>query len=183
MYMNQSRPTSIRYTSLMLIVIILSSTFFSCTDEALELSKRTSTTDQTTSLATTTMTVATPVDCSTCKYVVPTGVNPIDGIKLGIQPGDVICLDGTKIYGALRFTNIVGTATNPVTIRVCGPAASVVVPITNSYGVKFERSKYFRLTGGDVDGVYGINVKGGNIGISFDNLTTNFEVDHVEVSN
>jgi hypothetical protein len=109
---------------------------------------------------------------------------PIDGLKLGIQPGDVICLDATKQYGAIRFTNIVGTATNPVIIRTCGgPTASVTAPSTASYAIKVDNSKYFRISGGETEGVYGIKVRGGNIGIQLDYLSTNFEVDHVEVSN
>jgi len=61
-------------------------------------------------------------DCSTCKYIVPTNQYNIDGAALGIKPGDVICLDASKIYGAqpLHFINIVGTEANPVIIRNCG---------------------------------------------------------------
>ena len=34
----------------------------------------------------------TPRACSTCKYIVPIEAMTVDGAKLGIKPGDVICL-------------------------------------------------------------------------------------------
>lgn len=124
--------------------------------------------------------------CSMCKYVVPANTNIIDGAALGIQPGDIIGISSTISYGQapLKFINIVGTATNPVIITNCGGAATIAVASPLAYSVKFENSKYFKFTGGSVDGAFGLKLSGGStFGITLDKLTTNFEVDHIEVFN
>lgn len=184
---NQSRLTSVKLgTRVILSLAVVSMIFSSCSDDMLELRKNGTQAFQQTETSTETTTSATsqPVDCSSCKFVVPPGMYPIDGYKLGIQPGDVICLDATKQYGSIRFTNIVGTADNPVIIRACGgPSVSVSTSASSSYAIKVDNSKYFRITGGDTEGSYGIKIKGGNIGLQLTYLSTNFEVDHVEVSN
>lgn len=114
-----------------------------------------------------------------CTYTIPSNKNLIDGKVLGIKPGAVICLKAGTTYKNLNFQNIVGTASAPVTIKNCG--GTVVLNATGmSYGMKFGKSKYFRLTGGNTRGIYGIKVQGGHINMSFEALTTNFEVDHVE---
>jgi hypothetical protein len=59
------------------------------------------------------------VTCKTCKYIVATDVNVIDGEKLGIKPGDLICLDAARKYGSLEFINLNGTIENPVVIANC----------------------------------------------------------------
>lgn len=114
-----------------------------------------------------------------CTYTVPSNKNLIDGRVLGIKPGAVICLSAANSYKNLNFQNIIGTATAPVTIKNCG--GTVVLNATGmSYGLKFGNSKYFRVTGGNTAGVYGIKVQAGHINTTFEALTTDFEVDHLE---
>jgi hypothetical protein len=55
-------------------------------------------------------------DCFTCTYVVPERTHVIDGLVLGIKPGDVICLNAATAYKNLLFKNIIGSATEPVVI-------------------------------------------------------------------
>lgn len=129
---------------------------------------------------------ASPASCSSCNYVVPDNINTIDGAALGFKPGDVICLNAARTYGThpLRFINVTGTAANPIYITNCGGTAKVTVPGTITYAIKFENSKHFRLTGGDVKGAYGIRLSGAKtMGVSVERLSTNFEIDHIEVSN
>jgi hypothetical protein len=59
------------------------------------------------------------VSCKTCKYVVAANVSTIDGQKLGIKPGDLICLDAALKYGSLEFINLNGTIEHPVVIANC----------------------------------------------------------------
>lgn len=116
-----------------------------------------------------------------CTYTIPSNKNLIDGRVLGIKPGAVICLKAGNTYKNLNFQNIVGTSSAPITIKNCG--GSVLLNATGmSYGVKFGNSKYFRFTGGNTTGVYGIKVQSGHINMSFEALTTDFEVDHVETT-
>ncbi len=56
------------------------------------------------------------LDCKTCKFVVPAGASVVDGKKLGIKPGEAICLDAAVKYGNLEFINLIGEAEKPVII-------------------------------------------------------------------
>jgi hypothetical protein len=154
--------------------------FFRCTEE---LALSTQTTNTALATTATTSTIAGAVACSDCKYVVPANTYTIDGAQLGIKPGDVIGISGSRTT-PLNFVNIVGTADQPIIIRNCGNVQATVAVASNaSFAVKFTYSKYFRLTGGTEDGTYGIKISGGTLGVSADLLSTNFEIDHVEVSN
>jgi len=119
------------------------------------------------------------VVCSTCTYVVPANTNTIDGAKLGLKPGAVICLSAAIKYKNLFFKNLNGTATNPIVITNCGGTA-IVDGTGLGYVMKTYTSKYFRITGGEGTD-RGIQLKGGHLGLSLDYLSTNFEVDHIEV--
>lgn len=116
-----------------------------------------------------------------CDYVVPHNSNP-DGAKLNIQPGDVICLHADTVYKAITFTNIVGTATNPVIIKNCSGQA--FVESTGSFGVKFTHSKHFKFLGnGDPAEPHGIKISS-EIGfyLTMEQFSTDFEIAHVEIA-
>ena len=82
----------------------------------------------------------------------------------------------------MEFHNIVGTPDQPIIIKNCGGPVKIVAD-DKWHAIRTQNSKYFRITGGTVPGVYGINVQGGEMGLKLDGLSTNFEIDHVEVSN
>jgi hypothetical protein len=132
----------------------------------------------------TTYSKASPASCSSCKYVIPANVNIIDAVALGLKPGDIVCLNASTTYTTpLKFINVNGSLSDPIYITNCGGTARVTVPNTLSYCMKFETSTYFRVTGGDVKGSYGIKLSGAKtMGISVEKLSNRFEVDHVEVS-
>ena len=117
-----------------------------------------------------------------CTYTVPANTNTVDGKILNLKPGAVICLNAGTSYKNLQFKNIIGTSSAPIVIKNCGGTASIVATGL-SYAVKFVGSKYFRFTGGNVASSHGIKINGGHIGVSLEALTTNFEVDHIEVGN
>jgi len=119
--------------------------------------------------------------CKECTYVVPADTKIIDGLELGLKPGSVIGLSSEIAYGTLEFHNLAGTMDQPILITNCGGTAKIVA--TNKWhAIKTINSKHFRITGGATPGVYGILVNGGEMGLKLDGLSTNFEVDHVEVS-
>jgi hypothetical protein len=122
--------------------------------------------------------------CEKCKHVIPVKGDWIDGERLNLQPGDTICLNGSWTYtNPLRFRNIVGSEEKPIIIINCHGVANITIPSNLVYAVKFEHSKYFRITGTGETASYGIHISGANkLGITFDKLTTDFEVDHLEVS-
>lgn len=121
-------------------------------------------------------------ECKECTYVVPAGTKVIDGKVLGLKPGSIIGLSSSVNYGSLEFYNIIGTAESPIIIKNCGGTANIVAT-DKWHAIKTEKSKYFRITGGEVSKQYGIRVRGGEMGLKLDGLSTNFEVDHVEVFN
>lgn len=131
----------------------------------------------------TTTTDATGIsDCSSCTYVVPADQRIIDGTALGLKPGSVIGLNANFNYGSLTFLNIIGTNDNPIIIKNCGGTANIRAT-DHWFAFKTKKSKHFRVTGGSTPGTYGINIQGGVMGMTLEFLSTNFEVDHIEVSN
>lgn len=121
-------------------------------------------------------------DCLSCTFVIPPGMYVVDGAVLGLKPGSVIGINANVTYMGLRFRNIVGTAENPIIIKNCG--GTVRIDGTGKHdALRTEYSKHFRLTGGDVDGSYGIVVSGARMGVNLGGLSTDFEVDHVKIIN
>jgi hypothetical protein len=122
--------------------------------------------------------------CSTCTFVIAANAHTItvDGDVLGVQPGDTICLDAAAKYGqAFIFQNIVGTEAKPVIVTNCGGTVNLKVT-TKAWNFKVATSKHFRITGGDTDGYYGIHMSGSTAtGFVVTDLSTDFEVDHLEV--
>lgn len=119
-------------------------------------------------------------DCASCTYVVPENAHIIDGNSLNLQPGSVIGLDAHFRYGNLLFRNLNGTYNERIIIRNCGGVARVD-GTGKGYGIRTETSTFFRITGGDTKGVYGIIVNAGHMGVTLAHYSTHFEVDHIEV--
>lgn len=128
-------------------------------------------------------TALSPGSCSECTYVVPSNLNTqvVDGIKLGLKPGAVICLSAANKYGNILFRNLNGIAGNPISITNCGGTA-LVNATGRPYTVKTEASKFIHISGGSGT-TYGIKLTGGHVGLTLEGLTTNVEVNNVEVYN
>lgn len=127
---------------------------------------------------------ASSIACSSCDYIVPATAGIIDAQQLGIKPGDVICFSAAIRYAnSITIRNINGTAAAPVIITNCGGTANLTVT-SRPFNLKFANSKFFRLTGGNTPDGYGIRISGSTSnGLVLCELSTNFEVDHVEVAN
>jgi hypothetical protein len=166
--------SGLRLAALTFFVVFV---FSQCSEEDPILSTGSNTTAVTSETATPAL-AATTTACSTCTYVVPSNAYKIDGLALGLKPGDVICLSSLNKYTSLLFVNINGTATNPITITNCGGTVNINAT-GKSCGIKTQQSKYFRITGSSA-ATYGIKIYGANLGITLDYLSTNFEVDHIE---
>lgn len=108
------------------------------------------------------------------KYVVPSNTNKIDGIALGIKPGDGIVVDSKNQYSQpLHFSNLSGVnivTEGRVDLSV-GTGFAYVVKFTNCN--KFKLSGDFHLSGGNKD----------SIGITCESKTTEFEIEGVEIFN
>lgn len=115
-------------------------------------------------------------DCG-CDFIHPSGTWKIDGVDMGVQPGDVICLE-SGVRGRMWIEDVVGTEAAPVIIQNCGGQVDIQTD-PDTYGIAMVGSKHFRLTGsGDPNLKYGIRA---NEKMSAGGLSTNLEIDHVEV--
>lgn len=121
------------------------------------------------------------ITCEQCTYVVPANKVMIDGDQLGINPGDVICLNAGTSYLNLSFKNIHGSEAKPVIIINCGGVATLNAT-GKAYGIKTEACTYFKILGAGSDGSpYGIKVKGSTLGLQLIGLSNYFEVSGLEV--
>ncbi len=123
---------------------------------------------------------ASALACASCDYVVPANKTTIDGKVIGIKPGDVICLNATTSYPYLTFTNLQGTEADPIVITNCDGEVTINAP-GKPYVIKVANSKHFRVSGGNVNGGYGIKLTGATTnGLVLGPFASHFKVDHIE---
>lgn len=122
-----------------------------------------------------------------CKYTITPGAGTtyFNGVASGVQPGDVICLQAGS-RGGIQFTDVRGSATNPVIIKNCGGQALIGGPTINN-AILFINSQFIRITGtGDAATQYGIKIvstASGTQGLAAVALSSDFEIDHMEIQN
>ncbi len=122
--------------------------------------------------------------CS-CNHTITNEQTGVNGATLNVQPGDTVCImAGSRDY--LYLSNFHGDSLHYIVFINCGGS----VTVQNNYymyGIKFSNSTYFRFTGSGVDSVkYGIKVlesAPGCNGLSLDDKSSNFEIDHLEIAN
>jgi hypothetical protein len=126
----------------------------------------------------------TPFDCAKCTYTVPADAWRINGDELNLKGGDFICLDSQFNYGPLQFENLNGENGNPITIINCGGTVKIQRPTNASFLIKTIDSRHFRISGqGHPSAERGIILEGGNIALTLEYLSSNFEIDHIEILN
>lgn len=120
-----------------------------------------------------------------CDHVININQTNIDASGMSIKPGDTICIMAGK-RKVLRLINFHGDSLNYIVFKNCG--GDVVVENDDLYyGIAISNCSYFRFTGsGDISSKYGIKVmktgKGAN-GLGIDQLSTNFEIEKLEIAN
>lgn len=130
--------------------------------------------------------VAYSQDCE-CDHTVDLATHSVDGADLGVQPGDVVCIEaGERPF--LSLESFVGTEASPVVIKNCG--GQVVIDNSDrGYGLRIVGSSHFRVTGtGDPGFFYGFDIAARRtgpdysaMGVAVSGLSTNYELDHLEV--
>ncbi|MBT1705698.1 right-handed parallel beta-helix repeat-containing protein [Chryseosolibacter indicus] len=160
------------------VVLILLSLFFQCSEDESLLKTEESINDITIS-ATATAEIS-PASCN-CTYIVPGNLSTVevDGTKLGLKPGAVICLNAANKYQKVFFKNLVGTASAPILITNCGGTATLNAP-GHPYTMKTEDCKFIKIAGGTGTS-RGIKITGGHMGLVVGKLTTNVEVQNLEI--
>ncbi|MFZ5917463.1 MAG: right-handed parallel beta-helix repeat-containing protein [Chloroflexota bacterium] len=118
-----------------------------------------------------------------CDHVIETWLSTADGRTnyAAVQAGDTVCIAaGTR--GDLKLQNFEGTAENPIVfVNAGGP---VIIASDTSHGILFQNSRHFRLTGTGIHDIeYGIRiVSSTNVGVQAAYKSSDFEIDHIEVS-
>ncbi|HEY5744896.1 MAG TPA: choice-of-anchor Q domain-containing protein [Chryseolinea sp.] len=123
---------------------------------------------------------------SGCKFTISTAATEwqFDGAAKGVKPGDRICFKGGTRTG-IKLINIHGTAALPVIISN-ESNSSVIINAPASFGnaVEVDNVTYVKFTGSNNPSVkYGIEITGAEMGINFQQLSSDFEVDHLYVHN
>jgi len=122
-----------------------------------------------------------------CKYTIPLSQTIIYGNNLSIKGGDTVCIEsGRRNY--LRLENFHGDSINNIVFTNC--KGEVLVENENelpNYGIALLNCSFFRFSGsGYSPSKYGIKIlktQTGASGLIIDKLSTNFEVDHIEIAN
>jgi hypothetical protein len=117
------------------------------------------------------------------------------GATYTVQPSEWM-VDGTNIAagtivyipagqrGALLLKNFKGTAAAPIIVVNKGGKVIFSTATTASYAFKTQNCQYFKVLGNGVATIkFGFDVNGGNIGMTMDDLSTDFEIANVEVRN
>jgi hypothetical protein len=123
---------------------------------------------------------------SGCNFTISTSATEwqFDGAAKGVKPGDRICFKGGTRTG-IALINIHGTAAQPVIISN-ESNSSVIISAPSSYGnaIEVDNVTYVKFSGSNNPAVkYGIEITGGQMGINFQQLSSDFEVDHLYVHN
>lgn len=118
----------------------------------------------------------------TCVYTIKTSQSVVDGSTLNLPAGSVVCIEaGTR--GPLWLKNFQGQAGKPITFVNSSGKVTISASSSNGYGLKFSNCKYVKVAGNGSNDQYGIHVKGSHIGVTFESLSTNWEISNVEISN
>lgn len=105
----------------------------------------------------------------------------IDGSTL---PAGAIIYIPAGTRGALLLKNIKGTASQPVIIVNKGGQVRFSAAKTASYVFKTQNCKNFKVLGTGVSSTYyGFVMDGGNISVTMDDLSSDFEISNIEVKN
>lgn len=114
-------------------------------------------------------------------YTIKASESTVDGSKLNLPPGSVVAIEAGS-RGPLYLKNFTGTASQPITfINAAGGQA--ILKGSGPWALKVGACKNIRITGSGGGGEYGLVVDGGNNGFVLPELSTDFEIDHVEVRN
>lgn len=107
-----------------------------------------------------------------------------DGVKKGVKPGQTICFE-SGVRTGFQLRNIKGTKANPVIItNKCDGQVTLNAPSNWGNVLSVEGCSNIILHGSNNPNLeYGIKITGGQAGLNFQKLTTDFEAHHIEVGN
>ena len=118
-----------------------------------------------------------------CNHTISASQTYLDGSTLNILPGDTICI-AASTKSNLQLVNFHGDSINNIVFINCGGPV-IVQNTAQAYVIKLGNCSFFRFTGTCDNTVkYGIKAVGSKgSGLSLDDKSTNYEVDHIEIAN
>lgn len=116
----------------------------------------------------------------TYAYTIKASESIVDGNKVNIPPGSFVKLEAGQ-RGQLTLVNIKGAPGKPITF-VNGEGQTIIKG-AHHYGLKISNCSNFRLTGSGGSTQYGILIDGGHNALTIENLSSDFEVDRLEIKN
>ena len=119
-----------------------------------------------------------------CDYTI-TKAGTYNNWLLEVAPGKKVCVQ-SGLYDNITLTNFEGSPTQPIRFVNCGGQVLVQSSAATST-VQVKNSRYVALSGtGDAAYPYGFKINnlntGGNMGIAVGDLSSDVEIDHVEVA-
>ena len=119
-----------------------------------------------------------------CDHTITPSNSYVDGQRLGVKPGDVVCVQAGQ-YKYLNLFNFKGSSSAPITIKNCGGQVRIGNSSTN-YGIVMNNNQYIKFTGTGSGDKYGFKVDGGSrylsSGFAASGKSSDFTVDHVEIT-
>lgn len=114
-------------------------------------------------------------------YTIKASESMVDGSQLNLPPGSFIAIEsGTR--GPLYLKNFKGLPGQPITF-INHSSGKTILKGSGSWTLKVGNCKDIRITGSGSSDTYGILVDGGHNAVTLPELTTDFEIDHIEVKN
>lgn len=107
-----------------------------------------------------------------------------DALAKNVKPGDKICFK-SGVRTGIEFFNIKGTPDKPVIIsNMCDGQVTIDAPVSWGNSLSFVNCQYYIVDGSANPNVqYGIEVRGGQAGINNQQLSSDFEIHHVNINN
>ncbi|WP_091149963.1 right-handed parallel beta-helix repeat-containing protein [Mucilaginibacter pineti] len=166
-----------KYLIRLIIGLLVTSSFAMCTKDSNKIEQPL---NSASGLSTDTLNLKTEA-VSKVTYIVKPSEWMVDGAK--IPAGSTIFIPAGK-RGALLLKNFKGTVAAPIIIVNSGGKVTFSTAVTASYAFKTQNCQYFKILGNGVPSIkYGFEVSGGNIGMTMDDLSSDFEISNVEVHN
>jgi len=115
-------------------------------------------------------------------YTIKKSESTVDGSKLNLPAGSYVAIEAGQ-RGTLHLKNFEGAPGKPITF-INAKGGQTVIKGSGWWALKTSECKNIRITGtGSSSSKYGILIDGGHNSFSLQDLSTDFEVDHVEVKN
>jgi hypothetical protein len=115
-------------------------------------------------------------------YIVKSTETVLDNSRLNLPAGSIIGIEAGE-RRELTIRNFKGTSAQPYIFINTGGKTTFKVSTSISYGWRVENCSFLKITGSGSTDKYGINIDGGHQGLILGHLSSDIEVERLEVQN